>query len=63
MITYRGILTKSRSFGTSVSEFVSVIIARVIYFAIRFDVSIKSHRPVVTGEAGFDGWRSGILRG
>jgi len=35
----------------------------MIYFAVRFDISVKSHGPIETGEARFDGWRSGILRG
>lgn len=63
VVAYRGVLTESRSIGASVSEHVPVIVARVIHFAIRFDISVKSHRPVVTGETRFNGWRSGILRG
>lgn len=63
VVARQSILAKSRFLGAPVTEFVPVIVARVIYFAVRFDVGIKSHRPVEAGEARFDGRRSGILRG
>lgn len=61
VVAYQGVLAKGRFLGTSISEFVPVVVARMIYSAIRLDVSVEAHGPIVAGEASPDGRRSGVL--
>lgn len=61
VVAYQGVLTEGRFLGASVTEFVSVIVARVIYFTIGLDVRVEAHGPVEAGEVGPDGGRSGVL--
>jgi hypothetical protein len=62
VIAYQGVLAKSRLLGTPITEFVPVIVARMVHSAIRLEVGVKSHRPIEAGKARFDSWRRGILR-
>jgi len=60
VVAYQGVLAKSCFLGALVTEFVPVIIARMIHSAVRFNVGIEAHRPVEAGEGVLSG-RSGVL--